>query len=351
MTAPQPMIAVLILGYNDERYLPDALRSTRAQSYVDYDLIYIDNASSDGSLAFVRSASPGVRILANERNLGYAGAYREALDLVFSEGYDGAVLLNADVIVDRRWLEELVRTGYAAADIALAQPKIFLWDGEGNDRANTFGNEIHYLGFGFCGHYKQPDGPAFANDREITFASGASLLVKRGPYLEIGGLDESFFAYLEDQDLGWRARMRGYRCVLSARSVMWHKYSFTKSPRNGRKFYLLERNRLFFVYKNYSWRTILLLLPAFLFMEAGVLANSVVKGYFRDKVRAYCDFARNLPTMRVKRAAAQEMRVVPDSRLFARFVPAIRFEEIDSPLLALANVFLRLYRWLVARIV
>ena len=351
MTAPQPKIAVLILGFNDERYLPDALRSTLAQSYADYDPIYIDNASTDGSLAFVGSAHPGVRVLANERNLGYAGAYREALDLVFSEGYDGAVLLNADVIVDRRWLEELVRTGYAAADIAFAQPKIFLWDGTGNDRANTFGNEIHYLGFGFCGHYKQPDGPAFANDREITFASGASLLVKRGPYLEIGGLDESFFAYLEDQDLGWRARMRGYRCVLSARSVMWHKYSFTKSPRNGRKFYLLERNRLFFVYKNYSWRTILLLLPAFLFMEAGVLADSVVKGYFRDKVRAYCDFARNLPTMRVRRAAAQEMRVVPDSRLFARFVPAIRFEEIDSPLLALANVFLRLYRWLVARLV
>ena len=351
MTTTQPKIAVLILGYNDERYLSDALRSTQAQSYTNYDLLYIDNASSDDSLSFVRSASPGVRVLSNERNLGYAGAYREVLERVFAEGYDAAVLLNADVIVHERWLEELVRSGYAAPDIALAQPKIFLWDGEGNDRANTFGNEIHFLGFGFCGHYKEPDGPAFADDREITFASGASLLVKRGPYLEIGGLDESFFAYLEDQDLGWRARMRGYRCILSARSVMWHKYSFTKSPRNGWKFYLLERNRLFFVYKNYSWRTVLLLLPAFLFMEVGVLADSVVKGYFLDKLRAYRDFARNLPALRGKRRAAQAMRVVSDRQLFAQFVPAIRFEEIDSPLLALANAFLGIYYRIVAPLI
>jgi GT2 family glycosyltransferase len=351
MTAALPKIAVLILGYNDERHLPDALRSALDQSYADYQLIYIDNASTDGSRAFVAAAYPGVRVLANARNLGYAGAYREALDRVFSEGYEGAVLLNADVIVDRRWLEELVCSGYAAADIAFAQPKIFLWDGAGNHRANTFGNEIHYLGFGFCGHYKGLDGPAYDNDREITFASGASLLVKRGPYLEIGGLDESFFAYLEDQDLGWRARMRGYRSVLSARSVMWHKYSFTKSPRNGRKFYLLERNRLYFIYKNYCWKTVLLLLPAFLFMEAGVIADSVVKGYFRDKLRAYRDFARNLPQLRVERGATQALRSVPDCRLFPLFVSAIRFEEIDSPLLTLANAVLGAYRRIIARLV
>ena len=351
MTAPPPKIAVLILGYNDERHLPDALNSARAQSYANYELVYIDNASTDGSLAFVAAAHPAVRILANRRNLGYAGAYREALDLVFAEGCDAAVLLNADVIVDARWLEELVRSGYAAADIAFAQPKIFLWDGKANDRANTFGNEIHYLGFGFCGHYTGLDGPAFANDREVTFASGASLLVKRGPYLEVGGLDERFFAYLEDQDLGWRARMRGYRSVLSARSLMWHKYTFTKSPKNGWKFYLLERNRLFFLYKNYSLRTILLLLPAFLFMEVGVIADSIAKGYFRDKLRAYRDFARELPTLRLKRRAAQAMRAVPDRQLFARFVPAIRFEEIDSPLLAVANVFLGVYYRIAALLV
>jgi GT2 family glycosyltransferase len=348
MSGPQPRIAVLVLGYNDERHLPEALRSCLAQTYAAGTVIYVDNASTDGSLSLVRREHPALRVIANARNLGYAAAYREALELVFAEGFDGAVLLNADVIVDPRWLEELVRSAWAAPDIALAQPKTFLWDGVRNDRANTFGNAVHYLGFGHCGHYDLPDGPQFAADRDVTFASGASLLVKRDPYREIGGLDADFFAYLEDQDLGWRARMRGYRAVLAARSVMWHKYVFTKGPGNRVKFYLLERNRLSFVFKNYRWRTMLVLLPAFVFMEAGVLADALAKGYFREKLRAYRDFARNLPALRRKRAAAQAMRTVPDRRLFALAEPVIDFAEVRSAPLALANVVLRAY-WGIAR--
>lgn len=343
MESSSPKTAVLILGYNDEKNLQDSISTALDQTYSNFEVFYIDNASKDASLTFVQKNFPSIKTTVHEKNLGYAGAYAVALDETFQvKKFDCAVLLNSDVIVDRNWLSELVASAYADEKIAIAQPKIFLW---GNDKnlANTFGNKINYLGFGFCGHYKQPDNESFSKDQEIVSASGASLLIKKDAYLKIGNLDEKFFAYLEDQDLSWRAQMFGYKIVLSAKSVMWHKYVFAKNARNHWKFFTLERNRLYFIFKNYSTRTLILLSPMFLMMEIGILADAIAGGYFWDKIRAYKAFLSNLSQTYRSRKIIQEGRQLPDSELFARLNPTVDFEEIDSHFLNLANIILKRY--------
>lgn len=350
METQLPKIAVLILGYNDEKNLKEALDSALDQTYKNYQVIYIDNASTDASLSSVRENYPQLETIAYEKNLGYAGAYAKVLKETFEKDYDGAVLLNSDVIVDKNWLEELVTSAYRDEKIAIAQPKIFLAN-ENKHLANTFGNHINYLGFGFCGHYKKQDDENFNCDQEIISASGASLLVKKQVYEKIGGLDEKFFAYLEDQDLSWRALMQGYKIVLAAKSVMWHKYVFQKNARNSWKFFTLERNRLYFLFKNYSAKTLFLLAPMFLVMEIGILADSLSKGYFLDKIRAYGAFFGNIGLLWRDRKIIQNRRILSDKKLFSKLSPTVDFEEINSPALVIANKILSGYYKLIKPVI
>lgn len=345
-----PRVAVLILGFNDKDNLDDAISSVLNQSYAHYETYYIDNASSNQSLEFVQAHFPGVKTIAHAQNLGYAGAYAKVLTRIFQDGFEAAVLLNSDVRVHTDWLKELVRSAYADERIGFAQPKIFLWGNE-QHLANTFGNEIHYLGLGFCGHYKMPDSADFSHDKEITYPSGASLFIKREAYIDVGGIDPDFFSYLEDQDLVWRGRILGWKSVLSARSYMWHKYVFRNPSRSKWKFHMYERNRLFFIMKNYSSKLIVLILPALIALEVGMLIDSLQKGYFLDKIRAYRDVVATFPRTLRKRALIQNTRRKSDRDLFAFFSPEITFSEIQTPVLGFANYCLKGYytliRWLI----
>lgn len=355
----QPRIVVLVLGYDDAEHLPSCLDALAAQTYENFSVRFIDNASKDGSLALIRERYPHVPAERNAVNLGYAGAYAHALRELFNASGadettppDAAVLLNPDVVVDKTWLAELVRSAFADPKIALAQGKVLLWqDGKPTNVLNSAGNAVNYLGFGFCADYRVEDGPKFAEDREVSYPSGSSLLVKRLPYLDIGGLEPTFESYVEDQDLAWRARLMGYRVIVAARARCWHKYKFGKTARNHRKFYLLERNRLWFLMRTYQLRTLLVISPAFLVMEAGTLADALLHGYLVDKLRAYVDAVRGLRTVRRDRHTIQSRRRVTDREAFRWLSPTVRYPEIDSAALRLANRILAGYHALAKRLV
>jgi GT2 family glycosyltransferase len=338
----EPKIAVLILGYNDESNLEEAIGTALNQTYQNFEVIYIDNASTDASLSLVKSKFPNLKTIEFRKNLGYAGAYAKVLQTTFEKDFEAAILLNSDVIVDQDWLSELVKTAFSMDQIAIAQPKIFL-HGENKHLANTFGNKINYLGFGFCGHYKLPDSNEFRTDREIVSASGASLLIKKSAFERIGNIDEKFFAYLEDQDLSWRAQLQGLKIMLSVNSHMWHKYIYNSNQRNAWKFFTLERNRLYFIFKNYSSKLLFLISPMFCIMEAGVLIDSIFNGYFGAKIRAYFAFLKNFNKIYQDRQIIQKSRKMTDRELFEKLNPTIDFKEINSPMLHLANLILETY--------
>ncbi len=349
MIPHEPKIAVAILGYDDAHNLQDAVSSVQNQSYRNFEVFYIDNASSDGSADIVRKNFPTVSVSVEQSNLGYAGAYAKHIPNIFKQGFDAVVLLNSDIVADKDWLSELLVSAYRDPKIGMAQPKIYLWKDGRTAIFNTSGNEIQYLGVGFSGQFGKHDTESVTTDHAVPYASGCSLLVKKEAFESVGNIDEDFFLYLEDQDWGWRARLKGWDIVVSATSKLWHKYDF--NSKRTAKFFYLERNRAYFITKNYRLRTIILLSPVLLLLEIGILGHSIANGYFKLKIRAYCDFIHHLPPTLRKRKLIQQERIVSDQELFHLFSPVIEFESIDSPLLRLANVAFRAYYTFIRRFI
>lgn len=349
MENSSPRIAVLFLGYNDQDNLFDAITSVQKQNYPNFDIFYLDNASTDNSVALVKKNFPQVKII-REKNLGYAGTYAKHLPEIFSQNYAGAVLINTDVVVDENWLENLTKPTFQNENIATAQPKIYLWQEGKTDKINTFGNPVHFLGIGYCGNYEKKDLGQFDKKTDLLYASGCCLLIKKTAFEKIGNLDQDFFMYLEDQDFGARACLLGMKNQLCPNSKMWHKYQFQKNPKNKIKFFYLERNRLFFLQKNYPTKLLFLIFPVFLILEIGILLHSLKNGYFKEKILAYNAFLRAFPQTQKKRKLIQNQRTLKSKKFFALLSPTLEIENMGGTPLKFTNLFFQWYYNLIKKI-
>ena len=244
-------VAVVILNYNGEemlgRFLPSVVEYTPGA-----DIIVADNASTDGSVAFVKENFPSVKIVSLDRNYGFAGGYNRALEKVAA---DYVLLLNSDVEVTPGWLEPLVALLDADSSIVACQPKILDFKRKTHfEYAGAAGGFIDRYGYPYCRgrlfDTVEEDKGQYDTPCDIFWATGAALLVRAAAYRAAGGLDECFFAHMEEIDLCWRLRSRGYRIVCEPRSVVYHVGGATLSAGNPKKTYLNFRNNLLMLYKN-----------------------------------------------------------------------------------------------------
>ncbi len=374
----EPRVAVIIPNFNGEEYLAVCLSSILAQTYSNYSVTVVDNASSDASVELVKREFPQVEVVENRENTGYSGGCNAGLQHAQRSGADYFVLVNSDVRAERDWLVGLVRAAEGDPRIGICQSLILLAGdtvagvkarqggggtvasehgdaghsadtrraADSGELINSAGNEAHYLGFGYCGHYLEPDRGQFTGVIDVPFASGSSLLVRRELLEEIGRFDEDLFMYQEDLDLCWRARIAGWRVVLAPASRIHHYYSFS---RNKLKFYYLERNRLIVGLKCYSGRSLLVLAPAFIGAEAAMLAYSLAGGWFGQKLKGYLYLIRNIDRIMAKRRAVRATRRVPDSEIARFWTDRMGFADLaDSPMTRLANPVSAAY-WAVAR--
>ena len=244
-------VAVVILNYNGEemlgRFLPSVVENSPGA-----DIIVADNASTDGSVAFVKENFPSVKIVSLDRNYGFAGGYNRALEKVAA---DYVLLLNSDVEVTPGWLEPLVALLDADSSIVACQPKILDFKRKTHfEYAGAAGGFIDCYGYPYCRgrlfDTVEEDKGQYDVPCDIFWATGAALLVRAAAYRAAGGLDECFFAHMEEIDLCWRLRSRGYRIVCEPRSVVYHVGGATLSAGNPKKTYLNFRNNLLMLYKN-----------------------------------------------------------------------------------------------------
>ena len=330
-------IAVGILGYNSSKYLPYLLDSLERQSFcAEVSYFYIDNNSTDHSIDIVREHKLKIETIARKKNDGYAGAYNVFLKEKFDDGYDAVVLLNPDVIVDETWIENLILHAYSDPRLALVQSKILQLENDltKTDKLSSFGGFLHYLGFGILN--RDDD-----KNKEISFASGSCLLIKREIHEMCGGLDRDFFMYLEDVDISWRVQICGYECGVADTSIIWHHYVFDRiDDKKRRKFYYLERNRFFCLWKNYTYKTIFLIFPALVVLECGILVHAILHGYFVEKIRANVDFVKKISYLHKKHREVQSLRVVGDKMIFDKMIARVQFDELEGTLLKIANIFL-----------
>ena len=250
-------VAVVILNWNGEQMLRDFLPSVVAHSVlpdtVGEAVVYVaDNGSTDGSLALLADAFPTVRTIVFDKNWGFADGYNKAFDQIDAEY---AVLLNSDVEVTGGWLLPLVEYMDAHPQVAACQPKLMAYhEKESFEYAGAMGGYIDRYGYPFCRgrifDTVEKDCHQYDADVPLLWATGACLMVRLPIYKEVGGLDGRFFAHMEEIDLCWRMRCRGYEVRSVAGSVVYHVGGATLNAGNPRKTFLNFRNNLLMLYKN-----------------------------------------------------------------------------------------------------
>ena len=246
-----PTIAIVILNWNGkallQRFLPSVVKYSKgAEIYV------ADNASTDDSVSFVKTHYPGIEVLVNERNLGFAGGYNAALQAVDADVF---CLLNSDVEVCPGWLDPVQELMASRPDIGIVQPKIRdLKDPSRFEYAGAAGGFIDLLGYPFCrGRIFQSleiDSGQYDDVREIFWATGACMFIRKNVFRELGGFDSDYFAHQEEVDLCWRAHNHGYQVYYVGASEVLHMGGSTLSNMDPRKTYLNFRNSLFSITKN-----------------------------------------------------------------------------------------------------
>jgi GT2 family glycosyltransferase len=245
--------AVIILNWNGkhllERFLPSVIRHTPPGLAR---VIVADNHSTDGSLDLLARDFPDVERLPLDDNYGFAGGYNRAISQVDARYI---VLLNSDVEVTPGWLEPLVDLLDREPRVAAVQPKIrAIHDRERFEYAGACGGFIDRLGFPFCRgrllDTVERDTGQYDTPVDVFWATGAALCIRRDAYVEAGGLDESFFAHMEEIDLCWRLQNRGHAIRVEPASTVHHLGGGTLPADHPRKLYLNYRNNLLMLRKN-----------------------------------------------------------------------------------------------------
>ncbi|MBR4563218.1 MAG: glycosyltransferase family 2 protein [Paludibacteraceae bacterium] len=245
--------SIIILNWNGaemlRRYLPSVVEHT---TLPDCEIVVADNGSTDNSLEVLRTVFPSVRTLVLDRNYGFAEGYNRALAETESTY---TVLLNSDVEVTEGWLEPLLAFMDTHPDVAAVQPKIRSWlHRDRFEHAGAAGGFINALGYPYCHgrvlwHVEQDKGQ-YDTPAEVAWTSGACMCVRTAVYKDCGGLDAAFFAHMEEIDLCWRMRNRGWRLVCLPQSVVYHLGGGALNYESPRKTYLNHRNNLLMIYKN-----------------------------------------------------------------------------------------------------
>jgi GT2 family glycosyltransferase len=246
-------ISVIIANLNGEEYLPDCLRSLSAQTFTDFEVIVVDNGSTDGSLEILRRDFPWVRVLPLGENTGFAAGNNRGF--LAAEGRYVATL-NNDTIADSRWLEALHEAAEADSGTGMVASKILLGP-EGSEIDST-GMLIYPDGMSRQRGRGEPDKGQFDTMEEVLFPSACAALYRCEMLEAAGFFDEDFFAYCEDADLGLRARLAGWKAVYAPRAVVRHLYSGTGGKYSAFKARLVERNHIWVLLKNMPARYILI---------------------------------------------------------------------------------------------
>ncbi|MEZ4936960.1 MAG: glycosyltransferase family 2 protein [Crocinitomicaceae bacterium] len=253
-------IAVVILNWNGRKLLEEYLPSVC--SYSGNATIYLaDNASTDDSISFVRSNYPQIKIVVNEENGGFAKGYNDALKKISADYY---VLLNSDIQVTEDWIDPVIQFMNSQDNMVACQPKVLsLMEPTKFEHAGAGGGFLDKYYFPFCrGRIFQeiePDIHQYDDNREIFWATGACMFIKADIFHECGGLDERFFAHMEEIDLCWRLKNLGYKIGYCGESHIYHLGGGTLNYMTPKKTYLNFRNSLFMITKNYRGNLFLLI--------------------------------------------------------------------------------------------
>lgn len=338
MSLRSPTASVILVNYRSSSHTLDAIAGLRG---LDWDpaalqIIVVDNASADGSVDVLRAGAPDVTLIESPANLGFAGGCNLGMEHA-TGSYVG--FLNPDARPHAQWLRAAVDALESDAGIGCVASKVLDADGE---RIDFVAAAMSFDGQGYKLFADEPASTAWDEPADVLFASGAAMVLPADVYRELGGFDERYFMFFEDVDLGWRAWLRGYRVRYVPASLAYHEHHVTMRDTGGwYERYLLGRNALFSVFKNYDDEHLAKVLPATILltvrraMAVADLDRHVVDLGVTGRVdddpaiavpreavaglTAVDSFIAELPALQAARAEVQGTRVRTDAEILRLF--------------------------------
>jgi N-acetylglucosaminyl-diphospho-decaprenol L-rhamnosyltransferase len=331
-------MAVIVVTHQSAAHLEPLLAAVQAQLHADDELVIVDNASTDGTPEVALSLAGEIRVVETGENLGFAGGCHAGADATQAPLL---LFLNPDSEPEPECLQRLREAGVAHPDWGAWQAAVMLHD----DRINTSGGVVHYLGIGWAGDCERPASELPQHDREIAFPSGAAMVVRRSAWRELHGLDRDYFMYGEDLDLGLRLWLAGRRIGLVPGARVLHSYEFDKGTS---KWFWLERNRWRTVLSVYPGAVLALVAPALLAAELGLLAIAAREGWLIAKLRAQAAALAGLPATLARRRSVQRTRRVGANEFAGHLTSSLDSPYLDGTASPLLRASQALY-WRAAR--
>lgn len=288
-------------------------------------VIVVDNGSHDGSAELVRLHYPDVVLVELDRNYGFAGGVNRGIEAAIAEGAEFVALFNNDARADEAWLEQLVSSMRAHEDVGIVTSKVFQADGRHFDAA---GSCYSVWGLPVPRGREEVDVGQYDSAQYVFSGIGGASLYRTRMLRQIGLFDEDFFIYFEDDDLGFRAQLAGWKALYEPKSVAYHRLSATmsKQPRLSR--HHIIKNCFFVYHKNMPMPLYLRYLPRFAVGFSMVVGITARQGQFGAIVSAFGEIRKSVGAIRKKRMSVQSCRIVTiqylDSMLSRRLVPAHR---------------------------
>jgi len=307
-----PMVSIVLASWNSGAYLPRCLDSLLAQTFQDFEVVIVDNGSTDGSLDNLEDGWPALKfhIQRMGKNTGYAVANNSGARLAQGRWL---ALLNTDAFPDPKWLENLLLGAQQNPQYSFFASRQY--QDHAPQRLDGCGDALHFSGFAWRRGYNYPADEFGLEPVEVFSACGAAALYDRAAFQSVGGFDEDFFAYHEDVDLGFRLRLRGYRCLYNSQACVNHMGSASQGERSDFVFYYGHRNVIWSFVQNMPMGLFWKYLPAHLMANLYYLAYFTLRGRGKALWRAKFDALRGLKRALQKRKMIQKNVVVSNRDL------------------------------------
>lgn len=321
-----PLISLITVNYNGLHYLPGLYDSLSKQTYSPVEFIMVDNASSDGSVDYVKTHYPMVKVVQNSKNFMFAKGNNEGIKV--AQG-DIICLINNDVEVAPDFLLPIVKAFQEIPELAACQPKVRdLHKPHLFEYAGAAGGFIDRYGYPFMRgrlfFTVEEDRGQYDSILEIFWSTGACFFIRRSVIEQIGFLDEDFVMHMEEIDLCWRIHLQGYKIFCIPSSVVWHKGGGTLAPDNPQKTYWNFRNNIFLLVKNSGITNLIRFLIFRLGLDFTAFVWEILRGKFGNSwsiLKAYMWIFLHFPLLIQKRQKNQKRRQVRDREIFRLVYP------------------------------
>jgi len=301
-----PFVSVVIVNFNGLRFLETCLSSLARQTFKNFEIILVDNNSSDGSAGYIRERFPMVTLIETGKNLGFAGGTNTGIHA--SRG-DYILTLNNDTITDPYLIENMVRPMASESRLGMCASKMLFPDG----RINSTGICISRSGAAWDRGIFEKDSGQYDTEQEVFGPSAGAAVYRRVMLDEIGLFDEDFFIYMEDVDLAFRARLAGWKCLYVPTARVTHFMGGTIGINSDISVFYGNRNLLWHVIKNFPLRTLLMSLPWIIGRSCADIPYYISKGKGRVILKAKASAIGGI--VRMMRKRKNSMKKVPEREI------------------------------------